>query len=260
MKEQEKTVFEMEISDKKYFMKYNDAAGRGLRSKTSNFVETFDKIEEEDAFRELSYYLWTAEKKEPGVDEIYRGMCAYKIAFEKNLNENNFCEAMHYLSEILEGPNKATPSISYRRVPVSIFNVKGRRVYRAPDPQYLSALMTALFLQIGQLIQKDLSLSEIFYHASLIHLKVFWIHPFFKNNIKAAILMEKWFLAEKLGKVYLKLPSEKYYSENRAVYDTNTILGSEYNAIDDRRCLPFLLMLPEALKIKDIQTKTEKSE
>ncbi|MCL2142115.1 MAG: Fic family protein [Methanimicrococcus sp.] len=247
----------MEIGDKKYFMKYNDTIGRSLRSKTADFVETFDKIEDEDAFRELSYYLWAVEKKEPDVDEIYRSMCTYQIAFQKELNEINFHEAMHYLSEILTGPNKKTPCVSYRRVPVSIFNERGRRIYRAPGPEYLNALMTALFQQIQSLIQKELSLSEIFYHASLIHLRVFWIHPFVKNNIKAAILMEKWFLAEKLGKIYLKLPSEKYYFENRAVYDTNTLLGSAYNTIDDSRCLPFLLMLPEALKIKDIQTKKE---
>ena len=245
----------MEISDKKYFMKYNDAAGRSLRLQTAGFVETFEPMEEEDVFLELAYYLWAAEKKDPGVDEIERGMRAYQTAFQKQLTEINFHEAVYYLSEILTGPNKASPCVSYRRVPVSIFNEKGRRVYRAPDPEYLNALMGAFFNQLGVLIRQEMSLSEIFYHASLIHLKIFWIHPFVKNNIKAAILMEKWFLAEKLGKVYLKLPSEKYYCEKRAMYDTNTILGPAYNAIDDSRILPFLFMLPEALKIKEIQTK-----
>jgi hypothetical protein len=247
----------MEMNDKKFFMKYNDAVGRGLRSKTASFTETFEQMGEEEVFRELSYYLWEIEKKEPGVDEIYRGMRAYQIMSQQQLNEINFHEAVYFLSEILTGPNKATPSVSYRRIPVSIFNERGRRVYRAPDPGYLNALMTAFFDQIRLLIRQEMSLSEIFYHASLIHLKFFWIHPFVKNNIKAAILIEKWFLAEKLGKVYLKLPSEKYYFENRAVYDTNTILGPAYSTIDDDRCLPFLFMLPEALKIKDIQTKTD---
>jgi hypothetical protein len=75
--------------------------------------------------------------------------------------------------------------------------------------------------------------------------------------MKAAVLIEKWFLAEKLGKDYIKLQSEKYYSENKDRYNVNTLLGTAYNNIDDSRILPFLLMLPESLKIRDLNTKKE---
>ena len=245
----------MEITDKKFFMKYNDAAGRKLKSAANEFEQKFENLsieEEEDVFCRLAFDLWEAEKKNPskdvGEDEIVRGISAYKIACQKELTEQNFHEIVYYLSEILEGPNKKTMTVAYRRVPVAIFNERGRRIYKPPESEYVTPLMTALFQQIRQLLREELSLSEIFYHASLIHLKIYLIHPFVKNNMKAAILLEKWFLAEKLGKVYMKLPSEKYYSENKDRYNVNTLLGSTYSNVDDNRILPFLLMLPESLK------------
>jgi len=247
----------MEITDKKYFMKYNDAAGRQLRQQTADFVMRFGEDsakEDEDVFRQLSFWLDEAEMKKivPTEDDIVRGILAYQTAFQKELTELNFHEAVFYLSEILKGPNQKTLTISYRRVAVAIFNERGRRIYKPPGSEYVTALMTSLFQQIRQLLRQEMSLSEVFYHASLIHLKMFLIHPFVKNNMKAAILLEKWFLAEKLGKVYIKLPSEKYYCLNKERYRMNTLIGTAYNYVDYSRCLPFLLMLPESLKIQNI--------
>ncbi|MCL2863815.1 MAG: Fic family protein [Methanimicrococcus sp.] len=247
----------MEITDKKYFMKYNDAAGRKLRPLTADFLTRFgagSSKEDEDVFRQLSFWLEEAEKKKdvPEEDDIIRGILAYQTAYQKELTELNFHEAVFYLSEILKGPNKKTPSISYRRVGVAIFNERGRRIYRPPGFEYVTAMMSSLFQQIRQLLKQEMSLSEVFYHASLIHLKMFLIHPFVKNNMKAAILLEKWFLAEKLGKDYIKVPSEKYYCLNKGRYDMNTLIGTAYNNVDYSRCLPFLMMLPESLTIEDI--------
>ncbi|MDV0445951.1 hypothetical protein MmiAt1_15550 [Methanimicrococcus sp. At1] len=254
----------MEVTDKKFFMKYNDAAGRKLKANTAAFIEKFGRLSEdetEDVFRQLAWWLWEAEKKTPskdvGEDEIVRGILAYRTAYQKELNEQNFHEAVYYLSEILKGPNKKTMTIAYRRVQVAIFNERGRRIYKPPEPEYVEALMTALFQQIRQLLRQEMSLAEVFYHASLIHLKMFLIHPFVKNNMKAAILLEKWFLAEKLGKTYIMLPSEKYYCLNKDRYNTNTLLGTTYSNADDDRSLPFLLMLPEALKIDDVGIHSE---
>jgi len=248
----------MEVTDKRFFMKYNDAAGRKLKPMTVAFLKNLDeqRREDEDVFRELAFHLWEAEK--PGVpteDEIVRGILSYQTAYQKELTELNFHEAIYYLSEILSGPNKKTLAVAYRRVPVAIFNERGRRIYKPPEPEYVTALMTALFQQTRLLLKQELSLSEIFYHASLIHLKLYLIHPFVKNNMKAAILLEKWFLAEKLGKDYIKLPSEKYYFENKNRYNVNTLLGTAYNNIDDSRILPFLSMLPESLKIREIDAE-----
>lgn len=254
----------MEITDKSFFMKFNDSAGRKLKPMTADFEEKFSHLsaeEDEDVFRQLSWWLWEMEKKSPskdvGEDEIVRGMLAYQTVYQKDLTELNFHEAVYYLSEILKGPNKKPMTIAYRRVSVAIFNERGRRIYKPPESEYVKALMTVLFNQIRSLIREEMSLSEIFYHAALIHLKMYLIHPFVKNNIKAAILLEKWFISEKLGKDYLKLPSEKYYALNKDRYNTNTLIGTMYNNVDDKRILPFLLMLPESLKIEDIGIENE---
>jgi Fic family protein len=52
-----------------------------------------------------------------------------------------------------------------------------------------------------------LSAEEVFYFASFIHLRFVHIHPFRDGNGRAARLIEKWFIAEKLGKQFWKLPN-----------------------------------------------------
>jgi Fic family protein len=107
--------------------------------------------------------------------------------------------------------------------------------------------MSELFTDIKVLLEKPLSDMEVFYYASLIHLTFVHIHPFADGNGRSARLLEKWFLASKLGKELWKLPSEQYYKENRNVYYQNINLGANYYELDYEKCLPFLLMLPESL-------------
>jgi hypothetical protein len=52
----------------------------------------------------------------------------------------------------------------------------------------------------------------------------------------------------KLGMSAWSISSEKYYWDNRHDYYQNIALGYNYYALHWDRCLPFLLMLPEALK------------
>jgi hypothetical protein len=59
-------------------------------------------------------------------------------------------------------------------------------------------------------------------------------------------LLEKWFLVSKLGMSAWSINSEKYYWDNRPDYYQNIALGYNYYALYWDRCLPFLLMLPEA--------------
>ena len=47
-----------------------------------------------------------------------------------------------------------------------------------------------------------------------------------------ARLLEKWFLAEKLGKKYWYLESEKFYWENREKYYKNLKIGAHYWGAD----------------------------
>jgi len=94
----------------------------------------------------------------------------------------------------------------------------------------------------------ELSNSEIFYFASLIHLKFVHIHPFMDGNGRAARILEKWFLSEKLNPEMWKLTSEKYYKDNQIEYYRNINLGVNYYELNYDKCLPFLLMLINSLK------------
>ena len=81
--------------------------------------------------------------------------------------------------------------------------------------------MSELFTDIDILLEKNLSPREVFYYASLIHLVFVHIHPFADGNGRSARLLEKWFIASKLGHEFWKLSSEKYYKEHRGQYYQN---------------------------------------
>ena len=88
----------------------------------------------------------------------------------------------------------------------------------------------------------------MFYFASLIHLVFVKIHPWNDGNGRSARLLEKWFLAQKLGAKSWFMQSEKYYYlHHQTYYQHIRKLGIEYAELDYSRALPFLLMLPGAL-------------
>ena len=74
------------------------------------------------------------------------------------------------------------------------------------------------------------------------------IHPWNDGNGRSARLLEKWFLAQKLGDKAWFIQSEKNYYQNHQTYYKNIrLLGLEYLELDYLQSLPFLLMLPNSL-------------
>jgi Fic family protein len=75
------------------------------------------------------------------------------------------------------------------------------------------------------------------------------IHPFEDGNGRAARLLEKWFLAEKLGKMAWCVASEQFYYKNVSDYYKNlAVLGFNYENLDYSKALGFLKMLPDSIK------------
>lgn len=62
-------------------------------------------------------------------------------------------------------------------------------------------------------------------------------------------LLEKWFLAEVLGNAAWRVPSEKYYYDNRQEYYTAINIGINYEETLKHldQLLPFLSLLPKAV-------------
>lgn len=184
--------------------------------------------------------------KRKEVQEIEDLMKAYKFASENNLNKTNFLKAHEILSKTLL-PIKERGKI--RKDQVGVRDSKTLKpVYLAVEPQFVNKELTKLFADISELLKRDLSYKETFYYASIIHLWIAKIHPFADGNGRAARLVEKWFLVSKLGLSAWSINSEKYYWDNRPAYYQNIALGYNYYSLYWDRCLPFLLMLPEALE------------
>ncbi|MBL7816202.1 MAG: Fic family protein [Saprospiraceae bacterium] len=78
---------------------------------------------------------------------------------------------------------------------------------------------------ISFLLSEQLSTIEKFYYAAVIHLLLLKIHPFNDGNGRTARLIEKWFLAEKLGEQAWFIPSEKYY------YQTSMTITKTYKGL-----------------------------
>ena len=68
------------------------------------------------------------------------------------------------------------------------------------------------------------------------------------GNGRAARLIEKWFVAEKLGHDFWKIPSEEYYKNNQARNYETINLGVNFYELNYDKCNRFLEMLPNCLK------------
>ena len=179
------------------------------------------------------------------VEEIENLVKAYRFATENALSEANFLHTHFLLSHTLL-PKKEQGK--YRTEQVGIRDSGTMKlIYLAVEPEYVSTEVKKLFVDIQILLKQDQSEAEVFYTASILHLWLAKIHPFGDGNGRAARLLEKWFLASKLGQNAWSIPSEKYYWDNRSAYYQHIALGFNYYALHWERCLSFLEMLPKSV-------------
>ena len=167
-----------------------------------------------------------------------------KRSRSNDLNENNFLNCHQIFSKTLLIKSKRG---KYRNERVGVFGKDGL-AYMAIEPEFVENEMKLFFSEIGELISSNLTETEVFYFASLIHLRFAHIHPFMDGNGRAARLLEKWFIAVKLGKNFWKIPSEEYYKNHQSKYYENINLGVNYYELNYDKCLDFLEMLPNCLR------------
>lgn len=177
------------------------------------------------------------------VKEINDLIKAYRFAKENLLTEKNFLQTHETISEELLIESKRG---KYREEPVGVYGKEGL-IYVAVEPEKVQEEMKSFFENIHELIQKDLTTTEIFYYASLIHLKFAHIHPFMDGNGRCARLLEKWFISNFEKEKAWFIQSERYYWEHLAEYYSNINLGVNYYELNYDNCTNFLLMLPNAL-------------
>ena len=252
----------MDITDKRYFDQYKltigdlnlrvqhfdfQQRGHDLTYQTQASAVYSSNIEGNtiDLNSFMNYRQFqTKAKPQKELREIEDLISAYDFAQENVLTEKNLLKAHKILSKQFL---IASLRGKYRNDKVGVFGQSGL-VYLAVEAEYVGEVMRSFFKEISALLIASLSLEEVFYFASLIHLRFAHIHPFADGNGRAARLLEKWFLAQKLGKLFWNLPSEKFYKDHQPNYFNNINLGVNFYELDYNECLPFLVMLPGCLR------------
>ena len=175
-------------------------------------------------------------------DDLYT---AYDFIDSNKLTLENVKKAHAILSSNLS-PMSHQGSI--RTNPMFVINSNDQIEYVAASPDSVGRELNKLFHDIEILQSKALNSFEIFYYASMIHLLFVKIHPFQDGNGRAARLIEKWFLLAKIGEKANAIQLEKnYYTHLNDYYNNIKKLGLEYEELDYKKSLDFLLMTVQSL-------------
>jgi Fic family protein len=180
------------------------------------------------------------------IDDLYN---AYIFAQQNKLSPANLSAAHAELTKHILQPEQQGV---FRSTNMFVVADDGSIEYVAALPAQVPAEMEKLYSDIGRLVDAGLSFEETFFYAAMLHLMLVKIHPFSDGNGRTARLLEKWFLAEKLGEKAWLVPSEQFYYNHHATY-YNCIrkLGTEYEALNYSEALPFLQLLPVAINYKE---------
>lgn len=108
------------------------------------------------------------------------------------MTENNLQEAHKILSKHIVA---TTWQGKYRNQKMYVATEDGKIEYVAALPQIVESEITLLFDDIATLLTENLTIEEVFYYASMIHLVFVKIHPWNDVNLRIERLLEKWFLA-----------------------------------------------------------------
>jgi len=253
----------MKVTERKYLQQYSNLIGNQILDllKEFDFSENnggFDYLTKASAVYssniegnsiDLNSYMNYELNKDSfkagkEIKEIENLIEAYKFAQNQKLSEKNLLNCHKIFSETLLINSKRG---KYRNEQVAVFGKTGI-AYLAVEPKFVLKEMESFFKGISELLESELTEEEVFYFASLIHLRFAHIHPFRDGNGRAARLLEKWFIVEKLGLNYWKIPSEEYYKNNQSRYYETINLGVNFYELNYDNCFGFLEMLPNCLK------------
>ena len=183
------------------------------------------------------------------IDDLYS---AYTFAKTNELNKANISEAHKLLSKHIVAKHHQG---KLRTQNMYVTTPDGRIDYVAATPFEVAGEMEKLYSDIALLLKTKLNIQEVFFFAAMIHLVFVKIHPWNDGNGRSTRLMEKWFLAQKLGEKAWFVPSERnYYTYHQTYYKNIRALGLEYPELDYSKALPFLLMLPQSIANNDDKT------
>ncbi len=180
------------------------------------------------------------------IDDLYN---AYQFAKQSPCNQSNLEHAhqlltMHILPAAQQG--------KIRSGNMYVTTSEGKIEYVAAAPLAVRTELQKLYSDLDKLLKSDLTINEVFFFAAMLHLVFVKIHPFDDGNGRACRLLEKWFLASKLGaKAWFVQSERNYYNHHQTYYNNIRLLGLEFVTLDYSMAMPFLLMLPQSLTTKE---------
>ena len=177
------------------------------------------------------------------IDDLYD---AYQFAQQNKLSATSIEQAHRLPTKHILQPEQQG---KIRTGNMFVVTKDGKIEYVATAPDKVKTELEKLYNDMETLLQTTLNFKEVLFFASIIHLIFVKIHPFEDGNGRTARLLEKWFIAEKLGQKAWFIQSEKNYYDNHQTYYNNIrVLGLEYEELDYSKALLFLLMLPESFE------------
>jgi Fic family protein len=178
-------------------------------------------------------------------DDLYQ---AYLFAQQNQLTAANFLAAHKLIAAHLLPANKQG-ALRMGNMVVMEHNT-GRIQFEAAMPGEVATQLDLLWADIEILKTLQLTHAEVFYFAAFIQLLFVCIHPFEDGNGRAGRLLEKWFIAQKLGPKAWYLQTElNYYTNVNHYYKNLNRLGIFYSELNYNQAIPFLLMLPNAFTV-----------
>src|SRR5690606_22845341 len=155
---------------------------------------------------------------------------AYEFARDHVLNRENFIKThaiatQHLLPSNMRGVIRTGNML--------ILEHQTQRLqYEAPKPGIVKKDFELFWSELDSLLELKLNTEEIFYYASMLHLVFVKIHPFNDGNGRSGRLLEKWFLASKLGEKAWYISSELYYYDHlKQYYDSLARVGLFYDEL-----------------------------
>ncbi len=172
---------------------------------------------------------------------------AYEFARDHPLTLENFLQVHRICTQnLLPESSRGT----LRRGNMLIMNQQTQQIqYEAALGSQLKQEFDQFWRELSAVLDSNLTVQESLYFASLIHLVFLKIHPFEDGNGRTARLLEKWFMSQRLGEKAWFIPSEYFYFTHLSDYYRNLgSVGLFYEKLNYAKAIPFLVMLPKAIK------------
>jgi len=176
-------------------------------------------------------------------NDLYK---AYEFARDHMLSPEKFLEvhaiATHHLLPLSQRGSESGNMV--------IMEQQTNRIqYQVANSFVVKHEYERFWLEVLELIATPMSIDDVFYFAAFIHLVFVKIHPFNDGNGRTGWLLEKWFLAEMLREKAWYEGSEYYYKNLPQNIDNLAKVGLFYEVLNYDKSTPFLLMLPQSLKV-----------